>query len=159
MSKGGIGMERGNLGSIELYNIPRVCKMCGGVMVFKGVGEYQCEDCEFVDYDDYGKVRMYIEEHRGANAAQIEEAVGVSQRTIRRLLKDGRIEVAEGSKTFLRCEICGKTIRSGQYCPECEVKVHRKLEEQQREGLHKKDHGFGMEQRSGEGQKRFRRES
>ncbi len=152
-------MERGNLSSLELYNIPRVCKMCGGVMIFKGVGEYQCEDCNAVDYDDYGKVRCYIEEHRGATAAQIEEAVGVSQRTIRRLLKDGRIEVAEGSKTFLRCEICGKSIRSGQYCPECEIKVHRNLEAKQREMLHKNEHGFGMEQKASEGQKRFKREN
>ncbi|MCI8527618.1 MAG: hypothetical protein HFH82_00440 [Lachnospiraceae bacterium] len=152
-------MERGGLGSIELYNIPHVCEMCGGVMIFKGVGEYQCEDCQYVDYDDYGKVRLYIEEHRGATAAQIEEAVGVSQRAIRRMLKEGRIEVAESSKTFLRCEICGKTIRSGQYCPECEVKVHRKLEEEERERRHKQDQGFGMEQKAAEGQKRFKREN
>ncbi len=26
------------LGSLDMYNIPRVCKECGGVMVFKGVG-------------------------------------------------------------------------------------------------------------------------
>ena len=40
------------LGSLDMYNIPRVCKECGGVMVFKGVGEYHCEDCGAVDYDD-----------------------------------------------------------------------------------------------------------
>ncbi len=28
------------LGSLEKYNVPRVCKECGGVMIFKGVGEY-----------------------------------------------------------------------------------------------------------------------
>lgn len=151
-------MARGNFGSLEKYNIPRACRVCGGVMVFKGVGEYQCEDCLAVDYDDYGKVRGYIEEHRGATAAQIEQAVGVPQRTIRRLLKDGRIEVAEGSKMFLRCEICGKNIRSGEYCPECEVKVHRNLEAQQREQSRRKDQGFGMEQKGSEGQKRFKRE-
>jgi len=127
-------------------------------MIFKGVGEYQCEDCQYVDYDDYGKVRLYIEEHKGATAAQIEEAVGVPQRTTRRLLKDGRIQVAEGSKTFLRCELCGKTIRFGQYCPECEVKVHRELEAQQREQRRKKEQGYGMDKETGEGQKRFRRE-
>jgi len=151
-------MARGNLGNLEMYNVPRVCKVCGGVMVFKGVGEYQCEDCRAVDYDDYGKVRLYIENHRGATAAQIEQEVGVPQRTIRRLLKDGRIEVAEGSRVLLRCEICGKAIRSGQYCPECEIKVHRNLEAQQREQMHKNEQGYGMEQKASEGQKRFKRE-
>lgn len=142
----------------ELYNIPRVCKKCGGVLVFKGVGEYRCEDCGELDYDDYGKVRMYIEEHRGANAAQIEAAIGVSQRSIRQMLKDGRLEVTKDSRTFLKCEICGKAIRSGQYCPECEVTVHRNLEAEQRAQIKKNIHGAGMGQKSEEGQRRFTRE-
>ncbi len=112
-----------------------------------------------MDFDDYGKVRGYIEHHKGATAAQIEEAVGVSQRTIRRLLKDGRLEIAEGSKVYMRCELCGKQIRSGQYCPDCEVKVHRNLEAKQRELLNKNTQGFGLEQKSEEGQKRFTREN
>ena len=142
----------------ELYNIPRVCKKCGGVLVFKGVGEYRCEDCGELDYDDYGKVRMYIEEHRGATAAQIEAAIGVSQRSIRQMLKDGRLEVTKDSRTFLKCEICGEAIRSGQYCPECEVTVHRNLEAEQRAQIKKNIHGAGMGQKGEEGQRRFMRE-
>lgn len=146
---------------LNQYNIPRMCENCGGVMVFKGVGEYHCEDCGEVAYDDYGKVRLYIEEHRGATAAQIENAIGVSQRTIRKLLKEGRLEVAENSKTFLRCEVCGKSIRSGRYCPECEVNVHRKMEERQRQELQKSKsaQGYSGPQKVDEGQKRFRRGS
>ncbi len=148
-------------GGMDSYNIPRVCKNCGGVMVFKGVGEYRCEECGEVDYDDYGKVRLYIEEHRGATAAEIEGAIGVSQRTIRKLLKEGRLEVAEGSKSFLTCEVCGKKIRSGQYCPECEINVHRKLEEKQRELAQKSKNaqGYSGPQKAEEGQRRFRRDS
>ncbi len=152
-------MPVNGLGSLDMYNIPLVCKECGGVMVFKGVGEYHCEDCGAVDFDDYGKVRGYIEDHKGATAAQIEEAVGVPQRTIRRLLKDGKLEIAEGSKVYMRCELCGKQIRSGQYCPECEIKVHRNLEEKQRELLNKNARGFGLEQKGEEGQRRFTRDN
>lgn len=148
----------GALEALDMYNIPRVCKECGGVMVFKGVGEYHCEECGAVDYDDYGKVRGYIENHKGATAAEIEKEVGVSQRTVRRLLKDGRLEIAEGSKAYLRCELCGKEIRSGQYCPECEIKVHRNLEAKQRELMNKDTRGFGFEQQGEEGQKRFKRQ-
>ncbi len=148
----------GTLGALDMYNIPRVCKECGGVMIFKGVGEYHCENCGAVDYDDYGKVRGYIEGHKGATAAEIEKEVGVSQRTVRRLLKDGRLEIAEGSKVYLRCELCGKQIRSGQYCAECEIKVHRNLEAKQRELMNKDTRGFGFEQQGEEGQKRFKRE-
>ena len=148
-------MDRENLLMPETFNIPRVCGKCGGVMVFKGLGEYRCEECGELAYDDYGKVRCYIEEHKGATAAEIEAAVGVSQKTIRRLLREGRLEVAEGSRAFLRCDLCDRPIRSGRYCPDCEVKMHRNLEAKQRE-QHKRDlQGFGLGQQ--EGQKRFTR--
>lgn len=45
------------------YHIPRACEKCGGVMIFKGVGEYHCEDCGEVAYDDYGKVRQIGRAH------------------------------------------------------------------------------------------------
>ena len=138
------------------YNIPRTCVKCGGVMVFKGLGEYQCEDCGELTYDDYGKVRNYIDDHKGATAVQVEEATGVSQKVIRRLLRDGRLEVAEGSKTFLHCDMCNKSIRSGRYCPECEMKIHRGLEAKQREISRKNDvQGFSANQKGDEGQRRF----
>ena len=126
-------------------------------MIFKGVGEYHCEDCGAVDYDDYGKVRMYIEEHRGATAAQIEDAVGVSQRAIRQMLKDGRLEVTADSRTFLHCELCGKAIRYGQYCQECETAIHRNLESKQREQIKKDIQVKGTGQKGEDGQRRFMR--
>lgn len=143
----------------DQYNIPRTCKKCGGVLVFKGVGEYRCEDCGELEYDDYGKVRMYIEEHKGATAAQIESAIGVSQRSIRQMLKEGRLEVAADSKTFLRCEVCGKSIRSGRYCPECETVMHRNLEAEQRAQIKKNIQGTGLAQKGEDGQRRFRRDN
>lgn len=143
----------------DQYNIPRICKNCGGVLVFKGVGEYCCEECGALEYDDYGKVRLYIEGHKGATAAEIENAIGVSQRSIRHMLKEGRLEVTNDSKTFLRCEVCGKSIRSGQYCPECEIAIHRNLEAEQRAEKKKNVQGVGLAQKGDEGQKRFRRDN
>lgn len=145
------------LGMMDYYHIPRLCQKCNGVMVFKGVGEYQCEDCGFVDYDDYGKVRRYIETHKGATAAEIEASIGVSQRTIRRLLRESRIEVADSSKMFLHCEICNKKIRSGQYCVECEAKLHRNMEEEQRQKLKRQIKGYGTNHGGEDGQRRFMR--
>ncbi len=141
----------------DKYHIPRTCTECGGVMVFKGVGEYHCEDCGAVDYDDYGKVRRYIEGHRGATAVEVESAVGVSQRKIRQMLKDGRFEVTADSRAFLHCEMCGKAIRYGEYCSECEIAMHRKFEAQQRAQLKKSIQGYGFGQKGDDGQKRFNR--
>ena len=138
--------------------VKELCEKCGGVMVFKGVGEYQCEDCKELAYDDYGKVRRYIEGHKGATAPEIESATGVKQRTIRTMLKEGRLEVAPDSKAFLHCEMCGKTIRYGRLCQECEINYHRRVEDMQRQDRKIKAQGFGLGSDGASGEKRFKRE-
>ncbi|MCH5343039.1 MAG: hypothetical protein J1E64_03295 [Acetatifactor sp.] len=153
---------RNRLGGLfieDYYHIPRVCNECGGVMIFKGVGEYHCEKCGAVDYDDYGKVRLYIESHKGANAKEVEDATGVTQRSIRQMLKDSRIEVAEGSKVMMKCEACGQPIRSGQFCPQCETKMHRAMEAAQREQLMKDLKGYSISKGGEEGHRRFVRDN
>lgn len=141
---------------LDVYHIPYTCDECGGVMVFKGVGEYHCEDCGKVAYDDYGKVRLYLEDHPGANAMTVESETGVSQKTIRMMLKESRLQVAEGSAAFLHCESCRKAIRSGRFCPECEITHHRNVEQQQRR-LNMQ--GFGMEHDNMDsGHRRFMRD-
>lgn len=141
----------------DLYHVPVLCKNCGGIMVFQGIGEYRCEDCGAVDYDDYGKVRRFIEQHRGVNAVQIETALGIPQKTIRRMLKEGRLEIAADSRSFLKCEMCGKTIRTGRYCPECEMNLHRKMEDTNRQKLKNKMAGVGMGGDNQDGRMRFQR--
>ena len=143
---------------LDLYNRPRVCEACGGVMVFQGVGEYRCENCKAIAYDDYGKVRCYIETHKGAPAAEIEASTGIKQRTIRNLLKEGRLEVAADSKVFLHCEICKKESRAGRFCPECEKNYHRRLEEKQRQNRNAGMQVFGSGREIATGERRFRRE-
>ncbi len=140
---------------LDYYHRPKVCKLCGGVMVFKGVGEYQCENCKAAEYDDYGKVRHFIENHRGATAAAIEEATGVSQRTIRQMLRESRLEVTADSRAFLHCEICNASIRYGRFCSKCETNYHAAVELQQRK--EKQLRGFGQATKGEEGAKRFDR--
>ena len=128
-------------------------------MVFKGLGEYRCEKCGFMDYDDYGKARNYVEKHMGANAAEVARATGVSQKSIRDMLKEGKLEIAKDSVIFLKCEICGAKISSGKYCPKCEMNYHHDLEEMARKARHHGDtFGYSTERRRGEeGAKRFTR--
>ena len=61
----------------ENYNRPTICSACGGIMVFKGVGEYKCEKCGCIGFDDYGKTRNYIEQHPGATMAEVANETGV----------------------------------------------------------------------------------
>lgn len=155
-----IEMLKKEFSEVNTYNRPTYCSECGGVMVFKGLGEYQCEKCGFVDYDDYGKARNYVEKHAGANAAEVGKATGVSQKSIRDMLKEGKLEIAKNSVIFLKCEICGALINSGRYCSKCETAYHRDKEEMARKARHHGDtFGFSTERRKGEdGAKRFTRD-
>lgn len=144
---------------MDVYNRPTECPECGGIMIFKGCGEYKCEDCRYIAYDDYGKVRNYVEKHGGATAAQVSQATGVKQKTIRTMLKESRLEIADGSNSFMKCEMCGKNIRSGRVCHACEVAYNRSVEEKARLKHEKMIAGFGMEHNTGEeGAKRFTRD-
>lgn len=142
---------------MQVYDVPTVCKDCGGVLVYRGLGEYCCEQCGAKDYDNYGKARNYIEENPGSSVADVEKNTGVHRSAIRWMLKEQRFEISANSRTFLHCEQCGKEIRSGRYCPACEDKVHRAIERQQREELRKDTQGFAMGRREEEGQRRFKR--
>lgn len=141
------------------YNRPVYCQECGGFMIFKGVGEYRCEDCGCLDYDDYGKVRNYLEKHAGATTAEVSDATGVTQKAIREMLKESRLEIAPGSNTFMKCEICGAVVRSGKYCDRCEAAYHKSIEEKAKAARNINLSGFGTERNvGGEGAKRFIRE-
>lgn len=140
------------------YNIPKRCEECGGVMVYKGVGEYKCEDCKHVMYDDYGKVRLFVEKHPGALTSDVSAHTGVSQHNIRQMLKEERLEISANSSTFLRCEICGASIRSGRLCHKCEMDYHRAIEAEERAMRGPKEmSGIAKVQHVDDGEKRFTR--
>ena len=142
---------------INDYNRPYECPKCGGLMIFKGCGEYECENCRNIEYDDYGKARNYIEKNPGATSADITLNTGVTQKAIRQMLKESRLEVAQDSKVLLRCEMCGADIRTGVLCKNCEVTYHRKLEEKQR-AAHSMVAGYGSgKETEQKGERRFNR--
>lgn len=147
---------------MDQYNRPKLCKNCSGVMVYKGVGEYQCEDCKAIDYDDYGKVRLYIETHKGATAAEAAMATGVPRGKIMQMLKEERFQISEDSKTFLKCEVCGKMIRAGRFCSVCEAKYHQAVEAGLREDATERKKkfisGHSVVTEVAVGEKRFKRD-
>ena len=149
-----------NIGKIWMpggYQKPTLCVKCGGVLVYKGLGEYQCEVCEEVEYDDYGKVRNYLDKHRGANVAQISDDTGVSHKVIREMIKENRFEVIDNPGGYIRCEMCGVDIKSGRWCPNCEVAYHRKMEDNVRNEKKKNLTGYGDASQGEQGSIRFTR--
>jgi len=122
-----------------------------------GVGEYKCEGCGFVMYDDFGIVRNYLEVHKGATSSDVSKATGVAMETIRQFLKEERLEITAGSGVFLACEICKAPIRSGRYCESCAKKVDE-MKRAEKASSHTKEkmQGFGMT-RGETGAKRYTR--
>lgn len=136
---------------------PINCEECEGLMIFKGVGEYECEKCGFIAYDDYGKTRLFLEKNPGANAGEVELRTGVSQKSIRQMLKEKRFEISADSAVFMTCEICGAQIRSGSMCAKCEKEYHQRVEDEARKNRAHAGSGFGMQKLADPGAKRFDR--
>lgn len=142
---------------MEQIKRPTTCEKCEGVMVYRGLGEYQCEDCGECSYDDYGKVRNYLETHKGATVAAIADVTGVTRKSIRDMVKENRFEVVENRAHFLTCEMCGADIKSGRLCPKCEMQSHRQVEAEVRAGRKKNIEGHSQARVGEEGSKRFTR--
>ena len=119
--------------------VPDNCSSCGGKLNYIGVGEYKCEECGNIDYDDYGRVRSYLEKHAGATIGDVSRDTHVPTGRIRQLLENDRIEVSASSRLQLHCPICGEPIRSGKYCSKCEANRIRKEEAEKRNNRVKPD--------------------
>lgn len=78
-------------------NKPTRCSKCGCPVSYKGLGEYVCDNCGFHEFDDYGKVRIFLEKHPGSNIVQVEAGTGVSQKTINQLVSEGKFEISRGA--------------------------------------------------------------
>ena len=58
-------------------------------------------------------IREYLETHGPQNAVTIADATGVSVKTIQKFLYQGRIEIPDGSDSYIKCQMCGADIRYG----------------------------------------------
>lgn len=95
------------------------CNICKDRVQFVGGGKYKCQSCGNIVADDFGKVKEFLEENGPSPAIVISTETGVSTQVIERFLKEGRIEIPEGSPYFIKCEKCGADIRYGRYCNSC----------------------------------------
>lgn len=110
-----------------LENKPVECSKCGASLLYKGSGKYICNSCGNVEYDDFGKVKKFIDENGVSTMGVISEATGVSLEKLNLMLRDGKVEIPEGSKYYIKCESCGCSIRYGHFCPDCVRKTANDL--------------------------------
>ena len=107
---------------------PMQCEKCGAMCKPKAQGTYECEKCGELILDDYGKVRKYLEEYGNASAIIIAEATGVAVPIIQSYLKEGRLEIPNGSNIYIKCQKCYTDIRFGMYCPMCASQLSKDLQ-------------------------------
>lgn len=103
------------------------CSSCGGELEYKGLGEFCCKECGNTEYNQYGKVRSFLEKYPGAPIDLVYKQTGVSKSIIRELLLESRIRISPDSKSFLKCELCGADIFCGRLCDACQQRTNRKI--------------------------------
>lgn len=104
----------------------RNCKRCGRIYTYIG-GPPICPTCIEQDEADFRRVKEYLYNNPGASMSEVSEVLEVSVEKITRFLKDGRLEIVGDSNLILECESCGKSIKTGRYCQECQNGLTREL--------------------------------
>ena len=98
-------------------NLKVSCEKCGAPL--KGVrsGQYQCTECGAIEYDDFGKIRKYLDENGPASKEEIMKATGVGKAVVIDYLKEQRLMVSGKGNNV--CVLCGARIAAGTLCIDC----------------------------------------
>lgn len=98
----------------------RNCRKCGRIFNYIG-GEPICSVCRQADEEDFQRIKKYLYEFPGASLSQVSVELEISVEKIKKFLRDGRLEITgDDGNMILECEKCGKSIKSGRFCTECE---------------------------------------
>jgi hypothetical protein len=98
----------------------RNCRKCGKVYSYLG-GSPICPACKQLEEEDFKRIKEYLYDNPRASLNQVSVELDISVEKIKRFLRDGRLEIlSDDGNLILECESCGKSIKSGRYCGECE---------------------------------------
>lgn len=106
----------------------RNCRSCGCIFNYMG-GQVICPACRDKVEKKFQEVKDYIRENKGVGIQEVAEACDVDAGQIRQWLREERLELAEGSAMYLKCESCGQSIRSGRFCDKCKANMTRDLQD------------------------------
>src|SRR5690554_5460937 len=112
----------------------RNCPRCGKVFAYTGNSRL-CPVCRNQEEDKFQKVKEYLWEHPNATIEMVHEETKVERELIIKFVREDRL-LAEGITLDLdlKCERCGKSIKSGRFCKNCQDELLQGLK-----GKDKKD--------------------
>ncbi len=105
----------------------KFCPLCGEPMKYMFGEVYKCIKCGRKELSDFGKVREYLDEAGPQPAVVIARETGVALEVIDKFLREGRVEIPDGSDIYIKCQGCGTDIRYGRFCPECMLRMTKDL--------------------------------
>lgn len=111
--------------SLKLKN----CSNCGRVFVDTGLGI--CRDCHEKEEEQMQEVSSYVRDHPHSRVKEICEALGVKERLVMRMIREGRF-VMDGMAIEYPCESCGTPITAGRFCDKCNKDLQDQLSQQQK---------------------------
>lgn len=104
----------------------RNCRTCHRLFNYLS-GPDICPACRDELEKKFEIVRDYIRDNKGATIAVVSEETGVSQQRIKQWVREERLQFDKDSPVGIECEGCGKTIRTGRYCPDCRKSMESTL--------------------------------
>lgn len=94
------------------------CRKCGRIFNYVA-GPPICMKCREETEAKFQEVKKYVQEHTGADIAEVSEECKVDPAQIRQWIREERLQFAEDSPIMIACENCGAMIRSGRFCDKC----------------------------------------
>lgn len=89
--------------------------------------EKMCPACTEELEKTFQGVKDYIREHPGAPISAVCEECDVTEKQIKKWIKEERLILTEGSPVELTCEKCGAPIHTGRYCEKCKGELAKGL--------------------------------
>lgn len=112
---------------IYSYDMLPKCPDCDVHMKYAYGEMFECPICHRTEPTDFGKIREFLEKAGPQPAIVISNETGVPVNVIDNYLRQGRVEIPDGSPIYIKCQSCGADIRYGKYCPECMAKMSKEL--------------------------------
>lgn len=76
---------------------PKTCISCGGKLEYKGLGSFECVNCNEEHLSSYGKIRRLLDVNGTMSIQQITEMTDLTKEEIKELIDEGSVKLVSGS--------------------------------------------------------------